>query len=332
MPKRRSDNKLYPERGGFTTNRYPEFMAPAHLLPVGFYDLLSDEAEKSHRKINLTLDFFLEGGYRLFKTPLLEFADNFSHQEITDSFLITDPISGKNLVLRNDITLQISRLLNTRLKNQKMPLKLCYVGDVLLTKSSELYADRQSTQVGVEIIGCDQEKSNFEIIETILKILPKIAAKNLTIEFSLPNFVELLVAELKIKDQEKMLAAIRKKDLSAVKKLSKEYSDLISEIALYNDNLKLLSAKISAKIKSTKISAELKRAEKISLFIVKNFPQVQLCFDLFGDDRTSYHRDISFDVFCGDFSYPIVRGGRYKINGMDAVGATIYINRLRKSQ
>lgn len=304
----------------------------AHLLPVGFYDLLFDEAEKTHRKINLALDSFLEAGYRLIKTPLVEFADNFSHQEIATSFLTADPISGKNLVLRNDITLQISRLLNTRLQNQKLPLKLCYVGDVLLTKSNELYADRQSTQVGVEIIGCDQEKSNFEIVEIILKILPKISVKNLLIEFSLPNFAELFMAELKVKNQAELLLAIRKKDLSAIKKLSKEYGDLISEIALSNDNLKSLTATISAKIKSTKIIAELKRAEKISAFVKKQFPQVQLCFDLFGDDRTSYHRDIAFDIFCGDFSYPIACGGRYKINAIDAVGATIYVNRLRKVQ
>lgn len=303
-----------------------------NLLPVGFYDLLFDEAEKTHRKINLALDTFLEAGYRLIKTPLVEFADNFLHQEIVDSFLVTDPISGKNLVLRNDITLQISRLLGTRLQNQKLPLKLCYVGDVLLTKSNELYADRQSTQVGVEIIGGDQEKSNFEIIKTILKILPKISVKNLVIEFSLPNFAELFVAELKVKNKEDLLAAIHRKELFAIEKFSKEYGCLISEIALSNDNLKAISAKISAKIKSTKVSEELKRAEKISTFVKKQFPQVQLCFDLFGDNRNSYHRDIAFDIFCGDFSYPIARGGRYKINSIDAVGATIYINRLRKVQ
>lgn len=302
------------------------------LLPSGFYDILFDEAKNTYRKINLAIDSFLDAGYNLIKTPLVEFADNFSHQEIANSFQVVDPISGKNLTLRNDITLQISRLLNSRLQNQKLPLKLCYVGDVLITKSTELYADRQSTQVGVEIIGCDQEKSNFEIIETILKILPKISAKNLLIEFSLPNFAETFIAELKIKNKEELLAAIRKKDISAIKNLAKEYSDLISEIALSNDNLKSLTDKISAQINSAKILAELKRAEKISAFVKKQFPQTQLCFDLFGDDRSSYHRDIAFDIFCGDFSYPIARGGRYKINEVDAVGATIYINRLRKAQ
>jgi hypothetical protein len=37
-----------------------------------------------------------------------------------------------------------------------------------------------------------------------------------------------------------------------------------------------------------------------------------------------------FDVFSSDFSYPIARGGRYKINQLNGVGATIYMNFLRK--
>lgn len=303
----------------------------SNLLPIGFYDILFDEAEKSHRKINIVIEAFLAGGYRLIKTPLVEFVDNFSHQEIANSFATIDPISGKNLILRNDITLQISRLINTRLKNQKLPIKLCYVGDILITKNNELYADRQSTQVGVEIIGCDQEKSNFEIITSVLRVLSKISAKNLTIEFSLPNFAQIFVAEIKTKNPAELLTAIRKKDLSAIKKLDKANSDIISEIVLSNDNLQFLSKKILAKIKSSKIANELKNAQKIADFIKKNFASVKFCCDLFGEDRTSYYQGMAFDIFCDDFAYPLVRGGRYKINDIDAVGAAIYMNHLRKT-
>ena len=49
----------------------------------------------------------------------------------------------------------------------------------LLQKESEdLYADRQQTQVGVEIIGCDEKKSEFEIIEITLLALRKLQLKN----------------------------------------------------------------------------------------------------------------------------------------------------------
>lgn len=300
------------------------------LLPVGFYDLLFDEAEKSHENINLALAVFLKAGYRLIKTPLVEFEDNFSRQDTKNSFRATDVISGKNLIFRNDITLQISRLLSTRLKQENLPLKLCYVGDVLCAKSDDLHADRQQTQVGVEIIGCDAEKSNLEIIEILLDALKKLSMKNLLIEFSLPNFMAIFLAEIAVEKNAELVEAIMSKNLSAIKILAGKNSEIISKIATSNDDLENLIKEISAQVKSEKIAAELKKAQKISEFLQQKFGEIAIRFDLFGDQESSYHNEIAFDVFSGDFTYPIARGGRYKINDADAVGATIYMNRLRK--
>lgn len=305
---------------------------PNKLLPVGFYDLLFDEAEKNHQNINIAVDEFLRLKYRLIKMPLVEFESSFSRNEMQNSFRAIDVISGENLVFRSDITPQISRLLSTRLQEEKLPLKLCYVGDVLCAKNNDFYKDRQQTQVGVEIIGCDKEQSNFEIIEILLKVLKKIKAeKNLVIEFFLPNFLEIFFAEFAVENPEELRLAIMDKNLSAIRKLDEKSSEIISKIMLSNHDLHHLLAEILEKIKSVKIDEEIKRAQKILDFVQSNFPEIRVCFDLFGDTRSSYHRDIGFDVFSGDFSYAIARGGRYKINGLDAVGATIYMNHLRKA-
>lgn len=313
-------------------------MKKQSLLPVGFYDLLFDEAEKSHNNINSALDVFLKAGYRLIKTPLVEFENSFLQQKSQNYFQTIDVISGESLVFRNDITPQISRLLGSRLQEEKLPLKLCYVGDVLCAKSEDLYKDRQQTQVGVEIIGCDAEKSNFEIIEILLKVLKKIMnksqEKNLLIEFSLPNFLEIFLSEIEVKNKEELRKAIIQKNISAVKKLAGKNGEIISKIMLSNHDLKNLTKEVAAQIKSQKVSDEIKKAQKISDFLTKNFSEIKVCFDLFGDSEFSYHNGVAFDVFCGDFSYPIARGGRYKISSkdkeVDAIGATIYMNRLRK--
>ena len=305
-------------------------MTQKQLLPVGFYDLLFDEAEKNHENVNAALATFRTAGYRLIKTPLVEFEDNFSVAETRNSFRATDVISGENLIFRNDITPQISRLLATRLQQEKLPLKLCYVGDVLCAKSEELHADRQQTQVGVEIIGCDETKSDFEIIEILLFALKKLQLKNLLIEFSLPDFFEIFCDELQIKNKAELRSAVMKKNLSAIRDLAGENSEIISKIALSNDDLKNLVSEILAETKSQKISNELEKAQKISEFLQKNFDGIVARFDLFGDHDSSYHHGISFDVFCGEFSYPIARGGRFKINEINAIGATIYMNSLRK--
>jgi hypothetical protein len=120
------------------------------------------------------------------------------------------------------------------------------------------------------------------------------------------------------------------KNLSLIKKLAGKNGEIIKEITISSGDLESLTKKISAEIKSKKISEQLITAQKISKFLRKEFSGIKARFDLFGDHKSSYHSEISFDVFCGDFSYPIARGGRYKINEMNAVGATIYMNRLRK--
>ncbi len=300
------------------------------LLPVGFYDLLFDEAEKNHKNINQAIGAFLKAGYRLVKMPLVEFENSFSPKNAQNSFKTVDVISGQNLIFRNDITPQISRLLSSRLKKEELPIKLCYVGDVLCAKNNDLYKDRQQTQAGVEIIGCDAEKSNFEIIEILLSTLKKLQVKNLLIEFSLPNFLEIFLEEIGEEKNSDLRDAIRQKNISLIRKFAGKNAEIISKIALLNYDLKNISREISVQIKSPRIATEIKRAQKISEFLHKNFSAVEVCFDLFGDDKTSYHRDMAFDVFSGDFSYPVARGGRYKINDCDAVGATIYMNFLRK--
>jgi ATP phosphoribosyltransferase regulatory subunit len=313
-----------------------------NLLPVGFYDLLFDEAKQNHQNINKALDLFFSFGYQLIKPPLVQFSASLEGGK----FLTTDVISGKTLEFRNDITPQIARLLATRLQDEKLPLKLCYAGDVLCTKSENLYADRQQTQVGIEIIGCDEKKSDYEVVEILLSALAQMnvgkAKKDFFIEFTLSGFLPIFIEELgkkiSVNNRQELAEAIVRKELSAIRKLTGKYYEIIKKAVLSNSNAVSTAKEISTALKSEKITDELEdqiaEISYISRFLQKNFPQVRLGFDLFGSQENSYHRGPSFDIFHKDFSYPIARGGRYKavVRGKEisAVGGTIYMNNLRK--
>lgn len=308
------------------------------LLPVGFYDLIFEEAEKNHELINQTLATFMQSGYRLIKTPLLEFAENFSQADSQNSLTTTDTISGKNLILRSDITLQIKRLINSRLQNQPLPLKLCYVGDVFLAQSNELYVDRQQTQLGLEIIGATQEKFDLEIIGNLLESLGKTGLEGFVVVISLPDFLDDFLQEIGEGGNSELRRAIIGKNLSQVKKLGGVNSALIRQIILGElsiaEQKKLFQAK--------NLLSDLEKAASIGKFIATNFPKFGFDFDLFGDDHAGYHHGCAFDVFYKNFSYPLARGGRYKIKlskaessatleqEIEAIGATIYVNFLRK--
>lgn len=301
------------------------------LLPIGFYDLIFDEAKQNHDNINKVLDLFFAAGYSLIKTPLVEFEDNFdvANNNKDNLFRSVGVISGKNLVFRNDITPQISRLLKSRLSETKLPLKICYSGDVLCSKSQDLYADRQQSQVGVEIIGNNLEQAQFDVINIAIAALEKLAVKNLLIEFSLPNFVDLFLKEIACNNCDELRQAIRTKNLSKIRELEPKNAEIITKIVTSNNNLEAITAEILQKFNSNEIAKQLEIINNLAS-LVKDNKEVSFRFDLFGDHGSSYHSEISFDIFCDDFSYPIARGGRYKINEFDAVGATIYMNRLHK--
>lgn len=299
-----------------------------NLLPVGFYDLIFEDAEKNHEKINKALEYFMESGYRLVKPPLIEFLASAQDEQNAQSFSFTDKISGDELILRSDITLQIARLISRISKSEKLPLKICYVGDAIIKESGELYADRQSTQLGIEIVG-DYQDSNFEIVAMILQILPQIIDKEISIEFSIPEFAEIFCDALNLKSLD-LIEAIKSKNLSKIEEIAKNDCDLIKDIALNNESLRNLSNDILDVTNDKRIAQKLQEMAMMEEFLSANFKNVQVNFDLFGDNRSSYHKDLYFDVFCEGFSYPIARGGRYDLQGVNSVGATIYMNYLRK--
>ena len=325
-----------------TDKKSSEKNSNSNLLPVGFYDLIFDEAEKNHQLTSQALDSFMRSGYRLIKTPLLEFAENFLSKNSQNFFTTTDKISGKNLVLRSDITLQIERLLNSRLKNQHLPLRICYVGDVLLAENKEFYADRQQTQLGLEIIGATQENFDLEVIGNLLAALDKTGLEGFVVVISLPDFLDDFLQEICEDSNSELRLAIITKNLSKISELNDNKSGLIRKIILGELSL----SDLKKLFKNQKLLSAIEKSEKIGEFIAKNFPKFGLDFDLFGDDSAGYHHGCAFDIFFKNFPYPLARGGRYKIKQysaaknsatqkeeiktIEAIGATIYINFLRK--
>lgn len=304
------------------------------LLPLGFYDLDTSEAKKNYEYTKLTLESFMASDYELIKTSLVEFEEYYDERKLNNTFKFVDNISGKNLFFRDDITTQISKYISSHDNEFKIPIKLCYYGDVICVNSDEIYRERQQTQVGCEIIGSKDIKSCFEVIKDTLIALDKIKINDLNISISLPDFLEIFLKNIEVEDKDNLRDAIINKRISDIKVLTKEHNELISEIVLENSNFENLDAKIRDKFSTPEIIANLNNAKELMIFLQKNFKEIKFNFDLFGDNKFSYHTKIAFDIFAGDFRYPIAKGGCYLIECLDkkidAVGSTIYVNFLRK--
>ena len=148
-------------------------MVNKFLIPSGFNDSLNFNTYIEHQYKNSIINSFIDNGFSLIKTPLIEFTNNLDK----NTLLLKTKKNEDNLSIRNDITPQIIRIASSRLAKQNRPLKLCYYGEVVRKTGSILRPERQFQQVGAEIIGSESYKADVEIINLAYLTLKDIGVK-----------------------------------------------------------------------------------------------------------------------------------------------------------
>ena len=86
-----------------------------NLIPQGFKDEVSYKASSEHKYINKIIDHFQLNGFELVKTPLIEYSNKNIDKDV---FKILVNKKEKKLNIRDDITLQVARLSQTRLSKK----------------------------------------------------------------------------------------------------------------------------------------------------------------------------------------------------------------------
>ncbi len=168
------------------------------LLPEGLRDRLPPEAEalgRVRRAVLLTTNL---NGYVRVEPPLAEFEatllGRLKSSRPTDLLRVLDPVSQRMLALRPDITAQVGRMASTRLAHRPRPLRLCYAGQVLKVRGTQLRPEREMCQAGAEIIGTDSVPAVIEAIRVALDALIAAGATGLSVDLTLPDLVPLLAA------------------------------------------------------------------------------------------------------------------------------------------
>mgnify|MGYP000868883183 FL=1 len=119
------------------------------LLPPGIEDLLPPQAQALEAARRRLLDLFAAWGYQLVMPPLVEYADALLTGTGADlaeqTFQVTDPLSGRLLAIRADITPQVARI-DAR-NADPAPARLCYLGSVLAAQEGAPGTCRNPMQV-----------------------------------------------------------------------------------------------------------------------------------------------------------------------------------------
>ena len=289
-----------------------------YLLPPGFRDITNEQAEIEFWALSKILGNFAAWSYKQISTPLVEYTDSLfsgtggSLEEKT--IRLEDPQTQKAMGIRSDITTQISRLVESRLKNQETPLRLCYYGDIIRKFASNTRGDRQLKQVGLELL-TDSENigADAEVIVIALDSLQEIGLKDITLDLNTPG----LVNKLGDYDQETINNFI-KRDISGLPEELKQLVELSgnAEAALSIDSSQMSNEAIT----------QIEYLKAVYDKVLESGLDVNVTIDFVEDKGFEYQNSLGFSFFAKGIKDEIGRGGKYTINSLFGCGFTLYIN------
>lgn len=300
--------------------------APA-LLPEGLRDRLPQQAEAASRVTRALVDAMRAHGYGRVSPPLAEFRETLGGDDdrsARDLLRFTDPVSQRTLALRPDITRQVGRIATSLLSHAPRPLRLCYAGQVVKLRASQLRPAREMLQVGAELIGSDSVAAAREIVGVAIDALDAAGIGPVTIDFTLPDAVDLLAASLPVEASlETLRDELDAKDAGALVRIgAAAYLPLLRATGPFDQAIADLRAFDMAGVLISRIDA----LEEIAAPIRD---RVSLTLDPTERHGFAYQSWFGFQIFVPGQGDAIGRGGGYAIPvGEDheesAVGFSLY--------
>jgi ATP phosphoribosyltransferase regulatory subunit len=306
---------------------------PPGLLPEGLRDRLPPEAEATAALVRGLTASFASFGYERVQPPLVEYEESLGSRlggaARRELLRFTDPISQHTLALRSDITGQVGRIAVTRLADAARPLRLSYAGPVLRVRGTQLNPERESVQVGVELVGSDSAEAAAEVIGLAVEALRGTGLQGLTLDITVPTLVAELAAAgwpMGRASLVEVQALLDGKDAGGLKALGAEaFEPLIAAAGPADAALTRLGALPLPESVRDRLTAVATLIATLGGVAVSLDPTERHGFE--------YQTWIGFSLFGAGITGEIGRGGAYRITTPDggeeaAIGFSLYIDAL----
>lgn len=287
------------------------------LTPEGTQDFLFEECAAKRIILERITRIFEKYGYSEVKTPGIEFYDVFNGQgRCFPQESMYTLVDGKNrlMVLRPDSTTPIARLCATRLRGEQLPLKLFYNQNIFMVNPKDSGRDDEISQCGVEIIGGDDESSDYEALFLAAKALSE-CADDYRIEIGDSDIFRTLISEYAC--DEEISENIRGwVDTKNYPMLESELSDdkpieqALKMLPKLFGGVEVLE-KAKNYLKGNVLEAKLSRLEKLCCDLSEVIPEDKIRVDLGLVHKKDYYTGIIFRGYVEGYGQPALSGGRY---------------------
>ena len=314
-------------------------LSDSALLPSGFADLLRRQASTEFTLRTAILSRCAAWGYALVRPPLCEFADKPTSPPEDGSaevsaFRFLDPVSHRILALREDMTPQVARLADSRLKQAPRPLRLCYAGEVLRTNARQIDHERQRLQIGAELIGDDSLAAQVEIILLTSECLAAAGVKTLSVDLAWSRLSHLWLDSLSLSPAEEANArtALAARDEATLGQIAK--GALLPLLQAAGTAREVLAQAQAAfpKVLAEPLAALEQLVARLEGESDSLPPETRLTADLAESRDFSYQTGPAFSIFAPAARTEVGRGGVYRTaQGEAACGFSVYGHQLRRA-
>jgi ATP phosphoribosyltransferase regulatory subunit len=303
------------------------------LLPQGLRDLLPPAAAAEAEAVAKLIAVLSSHGYERVKPPLMEFEENLlsgaGATMAPETFRLMDPISQRMIALRADMTTQIARIAGTRLAKTPRPLRLCYAGQALRVKGSDMRPERQIGQVGAELIGSDALAADVEVVLLAAEALGALGIDGLSVDLTLPTLVPAICRDAGISGAAlgELRRALDHKDAAGVAAAGGKAASVLQKLLASAGAAAPALKTIAAMTLAPEAAAERARLVAVAGGLAAAMPGLSITIDPVENRGFEYHTGVSFSFFARGSKAELGRGGRYRTgNGdsEDATGFTLY--------
>ncbi|WP_312270580.1 MULTISPECIES: ATP phosphoribosyltransferase regulatory subunit [Pseudomonas] len=296
------------------------------LLPDGIEEILPPEAASIEIARRRVLELFQQWGYEFVVTPHVEFLESLLTAAGQDlelrTFKVTDPLSGRLMGFRADITPQVARM-DAHALHREGPSRLCYAGSVLHSRPRALSTSRSPIQIGAELYGAKDTAGDLEIISLMLGVLELAQIPDVHMDLGHVGIYRGLceAAGLSGAAEEALFDALQRKAVDEVitltQELSAPYGDMLrSLVELCGGRQALEAARQRLAEAPPAVVSALEALCSLADTLAQRFPDVPLYFDLGELRGYHYHTGVVFAAFVPGSGQAIAQGGRY-----DNIGA-----------
>jgi ATP phosphoribosyltransferase regulatory subunit len=305
------------------------------LLPAGLRDTLPPEADHEADLLARVMACFGAHGYDRVIPPLVEFEetllDGAGAATAAQCFRVMDPLTQKTMAVRADMTPQVARIALARLAGQPRPLRLCYAGDVLRVKGSQLSPERQFTQAGLEVIGSASAAADAEVLSLGAEALAAIGIDDISVDLSLPTLVPAVLDSAGVPvgpGRDDLMQALSHRDAAAVAALGGAAAPVLGALLGAVGPLQRALAILMTLPMPQAAADECKRLERVAAVLADAVPGLVLTVDPVESRGFEYHSGLAFTLFSRSAGVELGRGGRYVTGDQSATGLTLEVDSL----